>query len=86
MKELTMRRLRLRNTLRMIGIFLSLMFFLDIFLFIALFILETLEGKFSDLIYSFIVFIGFSYTFINILPDDYLMTYKRYLKSLEKLG
>lgn len=84
MKELSKRKLFLRNWIRTFGIFLSMMFLFDIFVFTALFILKTLEGTWVDLIYSFIVFLGFSYTFINILPDDYLITYKKYLKSFEK--
>ena len=82
MKKLTRNKLRLRNTLRTFGMIFSIIFIFEIFAVISLFVVEVLEGDLD--IFYFVSFLGFLFTFINILPDDYLMTYKRYLKSLEK--
>ncbi len=83
MKELTKGRLKLRNILRLLGIILSMMFFFNIFMAISLFGLK-IGGGWYDVIIYFILYSAFAYTFIDILPNDYLIPYKKYLKSLEK--
>ena len=87
MKVLTKGRLILRNSLRIFGLVLTIFFFIHILITIILFEIKVL-GFFDmgDILFYTILYLGTIITFIELLPKDYLISYKDYLKSLEKLG
>lgn len=84
-KILTKRKLKFRNIARIFGMFLSIYFIMCVTAILILFIIKVSDSFDSiDMLLMMICGAAFGYTFLHMIPNNYIISYKDYIKESDK--